>query len=214
MSHERRNIILSHAFIVNAELSESDRSARVGYASAVSKDVFKGFDYVALGHIHKPQVIASNIRYSGSPIKYSFGAEEKQEKGVVMIDTDTMEQSFIPLSSLRDRRSVSGTYDEILAKEDEIKNDYLRLHVTDRYAGLELQSELRERFPFLLEVYGKSLTENGELSVLSVEDVEKLDEIEIMIKFMEENHSYTPTQAQMELFREALAKSREESDKG
>lgn len=213
MDPTRRNILLSHALVVDAELSESDRSARVGFATAVSRDVFTGFDYVALGHIHKPQVITPHIRYSGSPLKYSFGSEEKQEKGVVLIDTDTMEQRFVPLKPLRQRVTAEGTLEELLARED-IREAYLRLRVTDRYAGLELVSQLREHFPHLLEVYGKSLTEGEELSALSVEELQRLDEMDIMEKFFGENFSYTPTDAQRELFREVLAWSREEGDLG
>lgn len=206
-----RNIVVSHAYIVSAELSESDRSARVGFATAVSKEVFQGFDYVALGHIHKPQVIDAHIRYSGSPVKYSFGSEETQEKGVVLLDTDTMEQTFVPFPMLRDRVTVKGTYDEIMARDD-IKDAYLRAYVTDRFAGLELQAELREKFPHLLEVYGKSLSEGGELTSLSVDDLETLDETAVMVRFMEEHHHYTPTTEQMALFADVLAWSREEGE--
>ena len=213
MDKARFNIVLSHSLIVNAEISESDRSARVGFATAVSKDVFEGFDYVALGHIHKPQIIAPHIRYSGSPLKYSFGSEEHQEKGVVLIDTDTLEQRFLPISPLHDRSSAEGTYEELTARED-LKNNYLRLRVTDRYAGLDLIADLREKFPYLLEVYGKGLTEAGELSALSVEELQKMDENDIMIKFMAENFQYDPTQAQKQLFREVLEWSREEVDLG
>lgn len=213
MDENRKNIVLSHSLIVGSELSESDRSARVGFATAVSKDVFQGFDYVALGHIHKPQAIENHIRYSGSPLKYSFGAEESQEKGVVVIDTDTMDIRFVPMPPLRERRSVTGTFEEILARED-IREDYLRLYVTDQYAGLELIGQLRERFPYLLEVYGKSLTEEGELSALSVEELESMNEEDIMIKFLAENFSAEPTAEQLELFRDVLAWSREEGKLG
>lgn len=213
MDKEKKNIILSHSLIVGSELSDSDRSARVGFATAVSKDVFEGFDYVALGHIHKPQVIAPHIRYSGSPLKYSFGSEEKQEKGVVIIDTDTMDIRFVPIKPLRERRSVEGTFEEIMARED-IREDYLRLYVTDRYAGLDLISRLRERFPNLLEVYGRSVTEEEGMSALSVEELEKLDETDIMVKFMAENFSCSPTDDQMALFREILQWSREEGRLG
>ena len=210
MDSDRKNIVMAHAYIVGAELSESDRAAEVGYATAVSKGVFQGFDYAALGHIHKPQTVTDTVRYSGCPIKYSFGKEENQEKGVVLIDTDTMEQTFVPLPLLRDRKTVKGTYDEIIAREAELKNDYLRLYVSDRYAGLELQAELRERFPYLLEVYGKSLTENGEASTLTVEQLESLSDEDIMTKFMAERFEYTPTEGQMQLFRDVLAWSEEE----
>lgn len=213
MDKSRRNIILSHSLIVNAELSDSDRSARVGFATAVSKDVFEGFDYVALGHIHKPQIIAPHIRYSGSPIKYSFGSEEAQEKGVVLIDTDTMEQRFLVIEPLHDRKTVEGTYDEIIARED-LTDHYLRLRVSDRYAGLELVADLRDRFPYLLEVYGKGLTENESLSALSVEQLQTMDEEDIMEKFMAENFGYNLSEEQRSLFRQVLEWSREEDDLG
>ena len=213
MDRKRRNIVLSHSLIVNAEISESDRSARVGFATAVSKDVFRDFDYVALGHIHKPQVISEQIRYSGSPLKYSFGNEESQEKGVVLLDTDTMEQRFVPLKPLRDRKTEEGTYEELIARED-LREDYLRLYVTDRYAGMELLSDLRERFPYLLELYGMGIAESDSLSALSVEQLQTLNEDDIMEKFMAENFSYSPTAQQQELFREVLAWSREEGDLG
>ena len=213
MDENRKNIVLSHSLIVGAELSESDRSARVGFATAVSKDVFQGFDYVALGHIHKPQAIENHIRYSGSPLKYSFGAEESQKKGVVVIDTDTMDIRFVPISPLRERRSVTGTFAELLARED-IREDYLRLYVTDKYAGLELIGQLREHFPYLLEVYGKSLSEEGELSALTVEELEEMKEEDIMIKFLAENFSAEPTPEQLALFRDVLEWSREEGTLG
>lgn len=213
MDKDRKNIVLSHSLIVGSELSESDRSARVGFATAVSKDVFEGFDYVALGHIHKPQAIENHIRYSGAPLKYSFGAEETQEKGVVLIDTDTMFIRFVPIPLRRQRRSVTGTYAQIMARED-IREDYLRLYVTDRYAGLELIVALREKFPCLLEVYGKSLSEEGQLSALSVEELETLTEEDIMVKFLAENFSAEPTDEQFHLFREVLAWSREEGSLG
>ncbi len=213
MDTNRRNIIMSHSFIVNAELSDSDRAARVGFATAVSKDVFRGFDYVALGHIHKPQIIAPGIRYCGSPLKYSFGAEEKQEKGVVLLDTDTMQERFVALPMLRDRKSFTGTFDELMALEG-IEEDYLWMHVTDRYAGLELQAQMREKYPYLLELYGKSLLEEGELSALTVEELQTMNETDIMIKFLEESFSYTPNEDQLAIFRDALEKSAEEGDLG
>lgn len=213
MDKTKKNIILSHALIVNAELSESDRSARVGFATAVSKDVFAGFDYAALGHIHKPQIISDSVRYCGSPLKYSFGSEETQEKGVVLIDTDTMAQSFVAIPPLHERRTVKGSLEEILARED-IREDYLKIHVTDRYAGLDLLSQLRERFPNLLELSGMAISEGESASALSVEELEKLDETDIMEKFMAEAFGYNLTEDQKTLFEEVLAWSREEVDLG
>lgn len=209
MDPTRRNIIVSHSLIVNAELSESDRSARIGFATAVSKEVFEGFDYVALGHIHKPQVITPHIRYSGSPLKYSFGSEEHQEKGVVLLDTDTMEQTFIALTPLRDRICVRGTYDELIARED-LKNHYLRLELTDRFTGLDLQAEFFQHFPYLLELSGMSLNPQELADRLSVEELKQMDATDIMKKFMAEHFSYTPTPDQVALFQQILQESEED----
>lgn len=211
MDRTKKNILMTHALIVNAELSESDRSARVGLATAVSKDVFDGFDYVALGHIHKPQIINEHIRYSGSPVKYSFGNEEKQEKQVIILDTDTMEQREIIIKQLHDRKTVIGTYAEIMEMKN-LEDTYLRLKITDRYAGLELLAEMQSHFPYLLELYGKSLEENGDLVAMSVEELQTMDEFDIMKKFCAETFSYEPTEEQLELFREVLAWSEKEAE--
>ena len=213
MDPERFNIILSHSLIVNAALSDSDRSARIGLATAVSKDVFRGFDYAALGHIHKPQIIDKTIRYSGSPIKYSFGKEETQEKGVVLLDTETGEQEFVSLPLLRDRKTICGTYEEIINRED-LSNCWLHLEVSDRYAGLELWADLQARFPHLLELRGKSMDEQDTLTALSVEELQTMDETAIMQKFLAENFEYEPTTEQLQLFRDVLSWSDEEVDLG
>lgn len=211
MDTSKRNIIVSHSLIVNAELSESDRSARVGYATAVSRDVLDGFDYVALGHIHKPQKITDQIRYSGSPVKYSFGGEEKQEKLVYVIDTETMEIKEVPLKQLREWKTIEGTYEELMEKRG-LENTYLRLKITDRYAGLELLSSLQERFPYLLELYGKGLEEQSGASALTVDEIQTMDEMDIMKKFFAENFAYEPSESQIERFRQVLTFSEREGE--
>lgn len=211
MNKGKRNVLMTHALIVNAELSESDRSARVGFASAVSKDVFEGFDYVALGHIHKPQIVSERIRYSGSPVMYSFGKEESQEKSVVILDTETMEQHLVPLKQLHGHKTIQGTYDEIMAMEG-LENYYLRMKMTDRYAGLELLAQLQEHFPYLLELHGKSLEENGEMTALTVGQIQTMDEMDIMKKFCEETFSGEPTKEQEALFKEVLEWSEKEAE--
>ena len=173
--------------------------------------MFRDFDYVALGHIHKPQTVAQHIRYSGSPVKYSFGTEEKQTKGVVLVDTDNMTQQFVPFKPLRDRKTVEGTYDELLLRTD-LCSDYLRLRVTDRFAGLELQAEMRQRFPHLLEISGMSLQENESAAALSMEALQAMDETDIMLQFFGEHFQYTPSPEQLALFRDVLAWSEEEME--
>ena len=213
MDPSRVNIIVSHAFITSAELSDSDRAARVGQATSVSVDVFEGFDYAALGYIHKPQAITETVRYSGSPIKYSFGAEETQVKQVLIYDTDRKEITPVALKMLHDRKSISGTYGEISAMEG-IDNCYLRVTVTDRIASLELLSELREKFPGILELFGMGYEGTGEETSITIDELTKLDETDIMIRFLEEQYHYTPNEDQIRLYKEVVESIGEEGDLG
>lgn len=213
MNPSRVNIIVSHAFITSAELSDSDRAAQVGYATAVSKSVFDGFDYVALGHIHKPQAITETIRYSGSPIKYSFGAEETHTKQVLIYDTESKEITPVSLEMLHDRRSISGTYNEISAM-DGIENCYLRVTVSDRIASLELLSEFREKFPYILELYGMGYDGTNEETSITIDELTKLDETDIMMHFLAEQYHYTPNEDQINLYKEVVEHLGEEEDLG
>jgi len=213
MDPSRVNIIVSHAYIISAELSDSDRAAQVGQATSVSKDVFDGFDYVALGHIHKPQAITETIRYSGSPIKYSFGVEEAQIKQVLIYDTDSKEVIPVALNMLHDRKSISGTYEEIRAM-DSIDNCYLKVTVTDRIASLELLSELREKFPGILELYGMGYEGSGEETSITIDELTKLDETDIMMRFLEEQYHFTPNADQIKLYKAVVENLGEEADLG
>ena len=213
MDPSRVNIIVAHAFITSAELSESDRAAQVGHATAVSKDVFEGFDYVALGHIHKPQAITETIRYSGSPIKYSFGAEETQIKQVLIYDTNTKEIESVALKMHHDRKSISGTYEEIHAMTG-MEDCYLKVTVTDRIASLELLSELREKFPCILELYGMSYEGSGAETSITIDELTKLDETDIMIRFLEEQYHFAPNEEQIKLYKKVVESIGEEADLG
>lgn len=173
----QKNILVAHAYITNAETSVSDRAAEVGRATMVGAGVFEGFDYVALGHLHGPQKINERIRYSGTPMAYSFGKEERQEKSVVIIDTDTWEIELVPLPQLHKRTTLTGTYDELLRADydDEILQGYVRLEVTDSYVGNDLISRFREIYKNLLEISGKSMESGDSRITMSVEEFEQAD---------------------------------------
>lgn len=172
-----KNILVAHAFIVNAETSVSDRAAEAGGATMTGSHVFDGFDYVALGHLHGPQQINRRIRYSGSPVAFSFGKEEKQEKSVTIVDTDTWEQRRIPIPQLHRRTTLTGTFDELMSADidDEVKDGYVRLEVTDSYVGLDSVAAFRERYRNLLEVTGKSFEREDARITMTIEEFENAD---------------------------------------
>ena len=211
MGSYARNIVVSHALVSDAELSDSDRSARIGGASAVPVSVFDGFDYAALGHIHKPQRMNDHVRYSGSPMAYSFGAEEKQEKGFVIFDTEKGEQRFVPVRQLHPHRTVSVSYEEIPALQKELENCWLNLSVTDKPAGPELYSEMRERLPYLAFLRGR-FTGTGEMTgAVTGEELMKMSDTDILKQFLKETDSLiAPTEGQLAWFEKTMLAQEEE----
>lgn len=95
------HILLSHLFVAGGKVSESERDIDLGGARAVPVSLFSVFDYVALGHLHKPQKLSGNVRYSGSLLQYSF--DEFEKKQVILLHTQekSLEIEEIPLSSGR-----------------------------------------------------------------------------------------------------------------
>lgn len=204
----KRNILVSHAFITDSETSTSDRAAVLAQAEHVSAQIFDGFDYVALGHIHKPQQVSNKARYSGTPMAYSFGKEESQEKSVTIIDTDTMEQTVVPLKQLHKRKTIVGTMDRIMNEEfsDETKSGYVRLQVTDIYVGLDALSMLRSKFDNVLEVVGKSYEDENASIRMTMEEFREMeqDPIEIFKSFCRDAMGENPDEHTIGLFREAM----------
>ena len=212
-SPDKKHIVVSHAFITNAETSTSDRAAEIGFATQVSASVFDGFDYVALGHIHKPQNVNGHIRYSGTPMPYSFGKEESQEKSVTLLDTETMTQEIVPLPLLHQRRTLTGTYDELLNPDcpEEVRTGYVRLNVTDTALGLELLSRLRQVYPHPLVVSGKAYEGDGTSISLTMEEFEQMenDPSQVFRSFCREEMGQEATPHFVELFEKAVSRYEE-----
>ncbi len=204
-----KNILVAHAFITNAETSVSDHAAEVGHATMVGSYVFEGFDYVALGHIHGPQQITDNIRYSGTPMAYSFGKEEKQEKSVTIIDVDLMSQKVIVIPSLHKRTTLVGTFDELMEANfsRDILDGYVRLEVTDQFVGLDSLAKFHEKYKNLLEITGKSFDNENTKITMTVDDFEKAQSNPEIVfeRYCEDMLTEKPTAHFKELFHKAFS---------
>ena len=204
----KRHLLLTHAFITNAETSTSDRAAEIGFATQVPASVFEGFDYVALGHIHKPQQVNPFIRYSGSPMAYSFGKEERQEKSVTLIDTAAMTQEVVPLPLLHRWTTLTDCYEALLAGEypEEIREGYVRLNVTDTAVGLDMLSRLRQVYPNALVVAGKTYDGEDTTITLTMEQLEQMesDPAEVFKSFCREEMGQEATDHFLQLFAQAV----------
>lgn len=153
----RRNVLIGHAFVAGGAESESERPLTVGGAGMVRADSFAGFDFVALGHLHRPQSVGGErVHYAGSLLKYSFN-EVAHRKSVSLVElgaTGELSLRRVELSPLRDLRILTGSLAELLAAApgSEDAGHYLRADLTDPTPPLDPMARLREVYPHLLEL--------------------------------------------------------------
>lgn len=132
----QRNILITHQFVTGASSAGSEELS-VGGTDNVAAEVFDGFDYVALGHIHRLQKCGhENIRYSGTPLKYSF-SEAKDQKSVTVVEIrekGNLEIAFVPLQPKHDMVEIRGTYNELMLKSfyenTSYRSDYMHITLT------------------------------------------------------------------------------------
>ena len=158
-----RNVLVSHQFYLpmggDAEKVERmDSEIRtVGNIDAVAADVLEAFDYAALGHIHKPMKVGSELyRYCGTPLACSV-SEAGQQKGVIMVEIGEKDSktsakiTVLPLKPLREVRIIKGSLEEVLAQACE---DFVTVILTDKVDLdiIDMQDRIRMAFPYLLEI--------------------------------------------------------------
>lgn len=147
----KKNILLAHQFVMwNGKTpeqcdSESISLNNIGTLDAVDVNLFESFDYVALGHIHRPQKIKNDtIRYSGTPLKYSF-SEVNDKKSVVIVDTDDIKNiELIELKPLRNMRVLRGTFEEVMNMKP--SNDIIKVELEDENTIISPMEEIKKRF--------------------------------------------------------------------
>ena len=180
-----RNILITHQFVTGASRTESE-DISVGGSDNVNADVFRDFDYVALGHIHRSQNCGSEyIRYSGTPLKYSF-SESKDTKSITVIDIKekgNIKLDFIPLTPLRDMVEIKGTYDDLMLKSfyenTTYPNDYVHITLTDENDILDVITRLRVVYKNIMKLdYDNQRTRsNSEINLIN--DMESKSPLEL-----------------------------------
>ncbi len=209
----RRNVLMTHQFVTGSTPSDSE-DISVGGTDSVDADVFGGFDYVALGHLHHPQrVTADTIRYCGSPLKYSF-SEANSEKSVTIVEfgeKGDVSVDAVPLRPLRDLREIRGSYDEVTAKsfyDGTATGDYLRITLTDEEDIPDAVRRLRVIYPRLTRLdYDNARTRAwGQPAAAPTEEPRALSPIDLFGAFYEAQNG-TALSAEQRAFAEALIKS-------
>ncbi|MBR6711684.1 MAG: exonuclease SbcCD subunit D [Selenomonadaceae bacterium] len=145
ISANKRSVALAHVFLTGGVESDSERKI-VGTLSNVNANIFSRYNYIALGHLHKPQKF-----YSGSPLKYSFD-EANHKKSVTIVDIDgvgNVKTEKFELTPRRDVKVVTGTFNELIKRKP--IQDYVQIILTDDVYIYETE-KLRDAFPNFLEV--------------------------------------------------------------
>ncbi|MDE6202254.1 MAG: exonuclease SbcCD subunit D C-terminal domain-containing protein, partial [Lachnospiraceae bacterium] len=160
---KKNRVLVTHFFVTDGgrepELSDSESTIHVGGLDNVDAGLFEGFDYVALGHIHKSQQIGGRpVWYAGAPLKYSFG-ETAQTKAVLLVETGReglKEVRKLEIRPLREMRKVKGTLKEILDGADGAMGqggqDYIQAILTDRGELIDPIGTIRSVYPNVMQI--------------------------------------------------------------
>ncbi|MFE5966145.1 exonuclease SbcCD subunit D [Streptomyces sp. NPDC056463] len=165
-----RSVVLAHAFVAGGEPSDSERDITVGGVAAVPAGVFDGVDYVALGHLHGSQTVTPRVRYSGSPLAYSF-SEVHHRKSMWLVDLgadgtiEAAERVDCPVP--RPLARICGRLDDLLADPGLVRHEesWVEATLTDPVRPAEPMARLAERFPHTLNlVFEPERTESDPLA--------------------------------------------------
>ena len=187
----QKNILITHQFVTGSSRTESE-DISVGGSDNVDADIFKDFDYVALGHIHRSQCCDSEyIRYCGTPLKYSF-SESKDTKSITVIDIkekDNIELDFIPLTPLRDMVEIKGSYNELMLKSfyenTSLTDDYVHITLTDEEDIPDVITKLRVVYKNIMKLdYDNQRTKkSSEINLIN--DMDSKSPLELFDTFYE-----------------------------
>ncbi|MGB0102125.1 MAG: exonuclease SbcCD subunit D [Nocardioides sp.] len=153
-----RSVVLAHAFVAGGaaqvHASDSERDISVGGVSMVPMGVFDGVDYAALGHLHGRHTLSESVRYSGSPLAYSF-SEAGHVKGSWLVDLGAdgvTGAEFVPAPVPRALARITGTIEELLAdpRLAEHEHAWVQATLTDSVRPMQAMERLRGRFPHTL----------------------------------------------------------------
>ena len=206
-----RTVVVAHTFVAGGASSESERDLTIGTVEMVGLDAFDGFDYVALGHLHRPQAFADGrIAYSGSPLPYSF-SEQSHHKSARLVELSadgSIGVELRPLDVGMRLATITGDIDVLLADPSlgGAETARVRAVLTDIQLPVQAMARLRSRFPLAVELRhaptgGHDSAPAGP-SGATGRDVPPL---ELATRFWSETHPTGATVGEEALLAEALA---------
>ncbi|GGM62195.1 hypothetical protein GCM10011608_54170 [Micromonospora sonchi] len=178
---------MAHAFVFGGQGCDTERDISVGGVQHVPSGVFEGVDYVALGHLHGRQRLADGLRYSGSPLAFSF-SEAAHVKSSYLVDfNDGLSRvEEIPAPVPRRMARLTGSIEELLNSPvySEYEQCWVEATLTDQVRPVSPHERLKRRFPHLLKLVVPSLT--ADVGSRDLADLDRLAPVEVALDFVTE----------------------------
>ncbi|MGA7434159.1 MAG: exonuclease SbcCD subunit D C-terminal domain-containing protein [Solirubrobacterales bacterium] len=207
-----RSVAIGHAFILGGEESDSERPISMGGSDRVPAAAFEGFDYTALGHLHRAQESGKAIRYSGSPIPLSFsevGAGLGKSVNVVDLPAEgPIEVEVVPVPQLVEMARISGTLDELLSSDDfsSLTDAWLEITLTDERRPDQPMERLRSRFENVISLRFESQISDGtDDDPRHLTEIARVDPIKLIESFIEHVRGAGPDPEEEKVLKQALA---------
>ncbi len=213
IDESQRNVLVTHQFVTGATRAESEEIS-VGGTDNVDVSVFNSFDYVALGHIHRPQNCSSQrVRYCGTPLKYSF-SEAKDNKSVTIIELQEKGELVVRtvgLTPKRDLVEIKGSYREIMSKSfyenTTYQEDYMHITLTDEEDVVDAIGKLRVVYRNLMKLdYDNKRTRAGADIEGGDAQVESKSPLVLFSEFYEIQNNQPMTEEQTAFMKELIEK--------
>ena len=220
---EERNIILVHQFVtagtVEPERTESEVLS-LGGIENVDVSNFECFDYVAIGHVHRPQKIGrETARYAGTMLKYSF-SEINHNKTIPIIelkDKGDININLVQLNPLRDMREIKGPIEELIKQENYEcgnTNDYIKAVITNEEPVYDAIGQIRRIYPntLKLEIRNSKTISNVEEQNINLENVKKKTELELFADFYKAQNNADLDEKRTEIINNIISEVKHETD--
>ena len=218
IDESQRNIILTHQFVtaIGEEVERTESEVlTLGGTDNVDISNYNKFDYVAIGHVHRPQKIGRDTaRYAGTMLKYSF-SEVNHKKTMPIIDfkeKGNIDIKLVELKPLRDMREIKGPIEKLIENyEEENANDYIRAIITNEEPVYDAIGQIRKIYPNVLklEVQNSKIMSNIEFKTENLQKVKSKSEIELFNEFYKFQNNIELNEEQINLIQEIVKEIKE-----
>ena len=208
-----RNVLMCHQFVLGCETCESEELS-VGTLDNIDASLFDGFDYVAMGHIHKPQRVGRDtLRYAGSPLKYSF-SEAQHRKSVTIIDLQEKGETqvrTVPVYPLHDVRLIEGMMDDIMRMP--YSEDYVWITLHDELPPPDARVTLSVSFPNMMKYSVVNSRTKYDLDVMATQTMENKTTSELFADFYRlQNNGQEPGSMHLQVLDKVIRELEETPD--